>query len=369
MQSNNQTTSASAANDGTKNAAANILIMKDYNDDDLDKIDDDEEEEEDDEEEDEEEEDEDEEDDEEENEMRGKRKRATNNNKKSDRATASNSKVKSIALNVKSSKQMSGGRAKKTKGRVKIKMEYIEDKIRRYTTFSKRKTGIMKKAYELSTLTGTQVMLLVASETGHVYTYATEKLKPIFTSEAGTNLIKSCLANNQDLEMENCEEEDEEVVDEEDDENDEDETTYGYEDQQQQQDDNSSKQAAKKKKTTAKPKAKQSKRAKSGAAEATDVSQYQYELGGQYGENKTSNEETDEAKTTLIIRNVDTNQFQTIRLPVNKPTIQTSNQSTSSSKSNNNNNNNSSAIIINGSLALNSTNPNMLSLTNLNNFI
>ena len=63
----------------------------------------------------------------------------------------------------------------------------------RYTTFSKRKTGIMKKAYELSTLTGTQVnlvlyfsvsafvkwnlllqvMLLVASETGHVYTFAT----------------------------------------------------------------------------------------------------------------------------------------------------------------------------------------------------
>ncbi|RZC36379.1 SRF-TF domain containing protein [Asbolus verrucosus] len=34
---------------------------------------------------------------------------------------------------------------KKTKGRVKIKMEYIENKLRRYTTFSKRKTGIMKK--------------------------------------------------------------------------------------------------------------------------------------------------------------------------------------------------------------------------------
>ena len=29
------------------------------------------------------------------------------------------------------------------------------------------------QAYELSTLTGTQVMLLVASETGHVYTFAT----------------------------------------------------------------------------------------------------------------------------------------------------------------------------------------------------
>ena len=34
---------------------------------------------------------------------------------------------------------------KKTKGRVKIKMEFISNKLRRYTTFSKRKTGIMKK--------------------------------------------------------------------------------------------------------------------------------------------------------------------------------------------------------------------------------
>jgi hypothetical protein len=34
---------------------------------------------------------------------------------------------------------------KKTMGRVKIKMEYIKNKVRRYTTFSKRKTGIMKK--------------------------------------------------------------------------------------------------------------------------------------------------------------------------------------------------------------------------------
>lgn len=90
-------------------------------------------------------------------------------------------------------------RKKKTKGRVKIKMEFIENKIRRYTTFSKRKTGIMKKAYELSTLTGTQVMLLVASETGHVYTFATKKLQPMITSEVGRNLIQQCLGNSNDL--------------------------------------------------------------------------------------------------------------------------------------------------------------------------
>lgn len=82
---------------------------------------------------------------------------------------------------------------KKTRGRVKIKMEFIENKLRRYTTFSKRKTGIMKKAYELSTLTGTQVMLLVASETGHVYTFATRKLQPMITSDSGKALIQTCL--------------------------------------------------------------------------------------------------------------------------------------------------------------------------------
>uniref|UniRef100_A0A1A9ZRA4 Serum response factor homolog n=1 Tax=Glossina pallidipes TaxID=7398 RepID=A0A1A9ZRA4_GLOPL len=48
-------------------------------------------------------------------------------------------------------------------------------------------------AYELSTLTGTQVMLLVASETGHVYTFATRKLQPMITSEAGKQLIQTCL--------------------------------------------------------------------------------------------------------------------------------------------------------------------------------
>lgn len=45
----------------------------------------------------------------------------------------------------------------------------------------------------MSTLTGTQVMLLVASETGHVYTFATRKLQPMITSEAGKALIQTCL--------------------------------------------------------------------------------------------------------------------------------------------------------------------------------
>ncbi|KAK8864141.1 pheromone receptor transcription factor [Kwoniella newhampshirensis] len=77
--------------------------------------------------------------------------------------------------------------------RRKIRIEYISDKSRRHITFSKRKAGIMKKAYELSILTGTQVLLLVVSETGLVYTFTTTKLQPLVQKAEGKNLIQACL--------------------------------------------------------------------------------------------------------------------------------------------------------------------------------
>lgn len=84
------------------------------------------------------------------------------------------------------------GKKKATKtGRKKIKMAYIEGKNKRSVTFSKRKKGIMKKAYELNMLTRSQILLLVASESGHVYTFATPKLKPIISKHE--NLIQQCL--------------------------------------------------------------------------------------------------------------------------------------------------------------------------------
>jgi hypothetical protein len=45
----------------------------------------------------------------------------------------------------------------------------------------------------LSTLTGTQVLLLVVSETGLVYTFTTPKLQPLVTKPEGKNLIQTCL--------------------------------------------------------------------------------------------------------------------------------------------------------------------------------
>ncbi|KAL8280425.1 hypothetical protein RQP46_007073 [Phenoliferia psychrophenolica] len=85
------------------------------------------------------------------------------------------------------------------KGRRKIMIEYIEEKSKRHITFSKRKAGIMKKAYELSTLTGTQVLLLVVSESGWVYTFTTDKFKPLVKEDEhgqlsqGQKLIAACL--------------------------------------------------------------------------------------------------------------------------------------------------------------------------------
>lgn len=93
-----------------------------------------------------------------------------------------------------------GGEDDKDKGRRKIEIEYIHKKEKRHITFSKRKAGIMKKAYELATLTGTQVLLLVVSETGIVYTFTTAKFQPLVGAGPGGNpsegqrLIQACLA-------------------------------------------------------------------------------------------------------------------------------------------------------------------------------
>ncbi|GAA5870708.1 hypothetical protein JCM8547_005035 [Rhodosporidiobolus lusitaniae] len=92
-----------------------------------------------------------------------------------------------------------GGKDGDEKARRKIQIEYIEEKSKRHITFSKRKAGIMKKAYELSTLTGTQVLLLVVSESGWVYTFTTDKFKPLVKEDEngqlsqGQKLIAACL--------------------------------------------------------------------------------------------------------------------------------------------------------------------------------
>lgn len=62
-----------------------------------------------------------------------------------DRSSSISDTDDSYSLQLKDKLGVKPAPGKKTRGRVKIQMEYIQNKLRRYTTFSKRKSGIMKK--------------------------------------------------------------------------------------------------------------------------------------------------------------------------------------------------------------------------------
>lgn len=79
--------------------------------------------------------------------------------------------------------------------RRKIPIKYIENRTRRQVTFAKRRHGIMKKAYELSVLTGSNILLLILANNGLVYTFTTPKLEPVVRESEGKGLIRACLNN------------------------------------------------------------------------------------------------------------------------------------------------------------------------------
>ncbi|XVF09748.1 hypothetical protein REPUB_Repub07fG0122500 [Reevesia pubescens] len=65
-------------------------------------------------------------------------------------------------------------------GRGKVVLERIENKINRQVTFSKRRNGLLKKAYELSVLCDAEVALIIFSSRGKV-------------SEFGSNTVPQTL--------------------------------------------------------------------------------------------------------------------------------------------------------------------------------
>jgi hypothetical protein len=81
----------------------------------------------------------------------------------------------------------------KRSGRRKVAIQHIETRNSRQMCYSKRKSGIMKKAHELATLTASQVLLVSVSETGHVYNYASPRFQPIVCTREGKELIHMCL--------------------------------------------------------------------------------------------------------------------------------------------------------------------------------
>ncbi|XP_024461637.1 MADS-box protein JOINTLESS isoform X3 [Populus trichocarpa] len=60
--------------------------------------------------------------------------------------------------------------------RRKIQIKKIDDTIARQVTFSKRRGGLFKKAYELSTLCDAEIALMVFSASGKLYEYSNSSM-------------------------------------------------------------------------------------------------------------------------------------------------------------------------------------------------
>lgn len=59
--------------------------------------------------------------------------------------------------------------------RGKIQMRRIENATSRQVTFSKRRSGLLKKAYELSVLCDAEVAVIVFSQRGRLYEFASSE--------------------------------------------------------------------------------------------------------------------------------------------------------------------------------------------------
>ncbi|KHG22900.1 MADS-box transcription factor 7 [Gossypium arboreum] len=60
-------------------------------------------------------------------------------------------------------------------GRVKVELKKIENRTYRHITFAKRKSGLVKKAYELSTLCDIEVALIIFSPAGKLFLFDGKK--------------------------------------------------------------------------------------------------------------------------------------------------------------------------------------------------
>lgn len=59
-------------------------------------------------------------------------------------------------------------------GRGRVQLKRIENKINRQVTFSKRRSGLLKKAHEISVLCDAEVALIVFSAKGKLVEYSTD---------------------------------------------------------------------------------------------------------------------------------------------------------------------------------------------------
>lgn len=91
----------------------------------------------------------------------------------------SSSTVFILSLSLFFSNLFMAGAGKQTRGRQKIEMKLIGDYEDRLVTFSKRRSGIYKKASELVTMCGVQLGLIVFSPTGKAFSFGSPSIESI----------------------------------------------------------------------------------------------------------------------------------------------------------------------------------------------
>ncbi|KAL3650467.1 Agamous-like MADS-box protein agl14 [Castilleja foliolosa] len=60
--------------------------------------------------------------------------------------------------------------------RGKVQMKRIENSTSRQVTFTKRRNGLLKKAYELSVLCDAEVALIIFSQKGRLYEFSSSNV-------------------------------------------------------------------------------------------------------------------------------------------------------------------------------------------------
>lgn len=84
--------------------------------------------------------------------------------------------------------------------RGKVEMKRIENATSRQVTFSKRRNGVIKKAYELSVLCDAEVAVIIFSPKGRLYEFSSSSMEK--TIERYREYAKDRMKNNSTFEVE-----------------------------------------------------------------------------------------------------------------------------------------------------------------------
>ena len=89
-------------------------------------------------------------------------------------------------------------------GRKKITITRINDERTRQVTFTKRKFGLMKKAYELSVLCGCEIALMIFNSNDRLFQYASSDMDKVLLKYAQYNQPHESCTNADIIDVSCC---------------------------------------------------------------------------------------------------------------------------------------------------------------------